>query len=209
MSPHSLHGLIDTATTVCSSQSCLFISGPKLTRVTDLAILDTDTESFVGTSQDRCPSPNQSCYYTTQGTWACNVWSCGLLQPAPFPILGHPLIWASCVLGPVSSCPAGGLASPRGSSSECTQTPGGQPYPSRLHFTGRVEELLCGPGAGFWLLCCRQVLTSMSLVSQSHQVESTHHAKPGLIPTAQGSKRINKSTSTLSSFPKKSIGTET
>lgn len=156
MSPHSLHGLIDTATTVCSSQSCLFISGPKLTRVTDLAILDTDTESFVGTSQDRCPSPNQSCYYTTQGTWACNVWSCGLLQPAPFPILGHPLIWASCVLGPVSSCPAGGLASPRGSSSECTQTPGGQPYPSRLHLTGRVEELLCGPGAGFWLLCCQR-----------------------------------------------------
>lgn len=142
MSPHSLHGMIDRVTTVCCSQPCLFSLGQSSPRVIDLAVLDLDTKSLVGTSQDCCPSPNQ-------GTWACSVWSCGLLPSVLFPISGHPLIWASCVLGPVSPCPAGGLASPRGCSSECTQTPGGQPYPSRLHLTGKAEELLCGVGAGF------------------------------------------------------------
>lgn len=149
------------------SQPCLVFSGPELFWLIDPAIQDTagcPPGLHIPPGPRLLPSTAPHCL-------------------APALSAFRPTLTSSPFTGPVSSCPAGGMASSGGGSSGCTQAPGGWSHPPRLHLTGEAEELLFG-GWGqvsgchvfrkeliFWkpFLCTRTVGGICHALSQSLQ----------------------------------------
>ena len=120
--------------TVTCSQPRLVFSGTKFSWVTDLAIQE---------SAGMSPWPA----FRPQATSLSQTQSSSLPATRALPASRFPLTSPPPPVGPVSPRPAGGMAPSRRGPSECTQAPGGQPYPPGLHLAGEAGGLCCG-GSG-------------------------------------------------------------
>lgn len=134
VSPATYITYMSVATVFCS-QPCVVFSGPELFRLIGPAIQDT-----AGMSSGHTSSPGPRLESTAP---RC------LRQPS---LCFQAPLTASPFTGPVSSCPAGGVASKGGGPSGRAPAPGGWSRPPRLHLAGEAEELLSG-GRGQVSVC--------------------------------------------------------